>query len=306
MGSALRLAAIAPLFFLAACDEFNFGDFERYKEDFHLSYPLAAGGRISLENLNGAVEISSWEKDSVELNGTKYASSEQAVKDVKIDVTSTPNVLQIRTVIPFGTRNVGARYSIRVPRRVQLDRIVSSNGSVRIEDIEGSVNARSSNGSIRVWRLNGGLDAQTSNGAIEVAGQTGNSTLRTSNGSIRVEINSGALSATTSNGSINARLMKPDAAQPVRLDSSNGHIDLSLDAVREVYASTSNSSIVVRMPESAGARVRARTSNAPITTDFEALSHAMTGKHSMDGTLGSGGPLIDLTTTNGSIKLLRM
>jgi hypothetical protein len=299
-------ALLVPLFFLAACDNISFGDFERYKEDFHYTYPLASGGRITLESLNGSVEISSWDKDSVEVNGTKYASSEQGLKDIKIDVSSAPNLLQIKTVPVFGTRNLGARYSLRVPRRVQLDRIVSSNGSIRVEEIEGTVNLRSSNGTVRVARLKGSLEAQTSNGSIEASNQTGNASLHTSNGSIRVEMNTGALDATTTNGSLTARLIQADAAQPVRLGSSNGHIEVTLDAVRDVRASTSNSSITVRMPTAVNARVRAHTSNSSVTTDFDVMTHGTISKHSLEGTLGSGGPLIDLSTSNGSIKLLKL
>lgn len=299
-------AVLLPLVFLTACDEFEFGNFERYKEDFHYTYPLAAGGRLSVENLNGSVEISSWEKDSVEINGTKYAGSEQSLKEIKIDISPSPNVLQVRTVPAFGARNVGARYTIRVPRRIQLDRIVSSNGSIKVEDVDGLANLHSSNGSIRTWRFKGALDAQTTNGSIEASGQTGNANLRTSNGSIRVEINKGGLAATTSNGGITARVMQPDTDQPVRLESSNGHIELSMDALREVHASTSNSSIIVRLPDAISARVRARTSNSSITTDFDVLTRGMINKHSLEGTLGSGGPLIDLSTSNGSIKLLKM
>ena len=308
MRLAVRAATVvAPLLFLAACDDLDFGgSMERYKEDFHLSYTLAPGGRINLENITGNIEISSWEKDSVEINGTKYAGSEQGLKDLKIDVSSSPNLLQIRTIQAFGARNTGARFSIRVPHRVQLDRIVSSNGGIRVDDIEGMANLKSSNGTIRIWRVKGSLEARTSNGGIEVNGTTGNAILHTSNGGIRVEMNKGSLEATTSNGGINARLMQADSDQPVRLESSNGNIDLSMDAVRDVRANTSNSSITVRLPSSASARVRARTSNSPITTEFDVLTKGMIGKHTLEGTLGSGGPLIDLSTSNGGIKLLKM
>lgn len=308
MHTALRAAAlVAPFLFLTGCDEFDFGGtLDRYKEDFHLSYTLSAGGRLSIENLNGSVEISSWEKDAVEINGTKYASSPQALKELKIDVTSSPGVLQIRTVPPLGARNTGARFSLRVPKRIQLDRIVSSNGSIRVDDIEGPANLRSSNGSIRIWHTKGVIEARTSNGAIEANGNTGDASLHTSNGSIRVEMNQGALEAGTSNGGINARLLQPDSDRPVRLESSNGHIELVMDAVRDVRANTSNSSITVRLPGGANARVRARTSNSPVTTDFDVLTHGVIGKHSLEGTLGGGGPLIDLSTSNGSIKLLKM
>jgi DUF4097 and DUF4098 domain-containing protein YvlB len=307
MRLALRCAAIGvPLLFLAACDEFNFGDFERYQEDFHYTYTLAPGGRLSVENLNGSVEISGWEKDSVEINGTKYAHSEQSLKDTKIDVSSSPNVLQVRTMPAYGPRGAGARYSIRVPRRVQLDRIITSNGGIRVEDIEGTVNLRTSNGAIRTWRVNGSLEARTSNGSIEASGQTGNAVAHTSNGRVRIEMSKGALEAGTSNGSLTARVTQPDAQLPVRLESSNGNIDLTLDAVREVRANTSNSSITVHLPDGANARVHARTSNSSITTDFDVLTRGMISKHSLDGSLGSGGPVIDLSTSNGGIKILKL
>jgi hypothetical protein len=77
--------------------------------------------------------------------------------------------------------------------------------------------------------------------------------------------------------------------------------------VREVHADTSNSSITVRLPSSAGATVRAHTTNSSIDTDFDVSVHGgMISKHRLEGTIGSGGPLLDLGTSNGSIKILRL
>ena len=55
---------IAALF-LAGCDDIDldgFGGSQRYKEDFHFSYPLTAGGTLRVERFNGSVEISGWER----------------------------------------------------------------------------------------------------------------------------------------------------------------------------------------------------------------------------------------------------
>jgi hypothetical protein len=63
----------------------------------------------------------------------------------------------------------------------------------------------------------------------------------------------------------------------------------------------------VRMPSSAGAMVRAHTSNSSITSDFDVSVHSgMISKHRLEGKIGAGGPLLDLGTSNGGIKLLRM
>ena len=305
--SVRSLAVLVPALFLASCDgDFGFGDFDRYKEDFHYSFNVSPGGRLSLENFNGSVEITGTAGNTVEINGTKYANTEQALKDLKIDAQQTGDAVQIRTVPPYGTRNqMGARFTIRVPRRFELERIVSSNGSVRVEDVQGAAVVKSSNGSLRASRLQGNLDATTSNASIEITDVTGNAILRTSNGSIRGEASKGTFEAHTSNSSIDVRLTDP-SDQPVRAESSNGHIDLTMNAVREVRASSSNSSISVRLPASANARVRARTSNSSITTEFDVKTSGTQAKNSLDGTIGSGGPLVDLSTSNGSIKILRL
>jgi hypothetical protein len=80
-----------------------------------------------------------------------------------------------------------------------------------------------------------------------------------------------------------------------------------MDAPREVHASTSNSSITVRLPADAGASVSAHTSNSSITCDFDVSVHGgEISKHRLEGVIGKGGPLLDLGTSNGSIKILRM
>ena len=62
-----------------------------------------------------------------------------------------------------------AKYVIRVPRKTELERITTSNGSIRISDIEGMSRLRTSNGSVHALSIKGDLEARTSNGGIEVA-----------------------------------------------------------------------------------------------------------------------------------------
>lgn len=297
----------ATTFLLTGCIDFDLGGVtDRYREDFHYSYPLAAGGSVQLESFNGSVEITGWDKDLVEIDGTKYASNEIRMKEMKVDISDSPNNVTIRTVRPmnhFG--NAGVKFMLHVPKRADLPNITTSNGHVTIDGIEGHTHVHTSNGGIHATGLKGSLDAQTSNGAVELTDVTGDTTVRTSNGSVRAEVRKGNFDAHTSNGSITARLREADS-KPVRLESSNGHIDLTMDEAREVHANTSNSSITVRMPSSIAANIDARTSNAPITSDFDVNVHGGSiSKHHLEGSIGTGGPTLDLGTSNGSIKLLR-
>jgi hypothetical protein len=293
--------------FLAGCDDIDLGSIgssDRYREDFHYSFPLTTGGSLRLDTFNGSVEISGWDKNTVDIDGTKYANTDYRLKEMKIEVTPSANSITIKTLPPLDHRgNAGARFTIHVPRHTELASIVSSNGKITVESIEGASHLRTSNGSVHVTGLVGPLEVQTSNGTVEVADVIGDTTLRTSNGTIRADVRKGRFGATTSNGSITVRLMDADP-NPVRLESSNGHIELTMDQMREVKASTSNSSITVRLPASANATVDAHTSNSSITCDFDVTSHEFS-KHRLAGTIGKGGPLLDLGTSNGSIKLLR-
>lgn len=303
------LIAMAGLL-LVGCDDFDWGETARFKEDFHNTFPLKTGGAVMVESRNGSVEITGWEKDTVDVTGTKYANSESALKDLKIDIVSTPDSITIRTVPPSGYShgNMGARYIIRVPRKVAIDRVTTSNATIRIESIEGPVRLRTSNGTVRVSRQTGTLDAETSNGTIEINGQSGGATVRTSNGAVRVDDMHGALEARTSNGGIHIRLSDPEPQKQIKLDTSNGSIDLDMVALRDnnIRCTTSNGSISLHLPAAVNARLDAHTSNSSITTDFNVTVNGSLSKNRLDGKIGAGGPMIELGTSNGNIKVLKL
>jgi hypothetical protein len=298
---------------LAGCDDWgDWGDSGRFKEDFHYSHTLKPAGRVSLENSNGSVEIVGWEKDTIDISGTKYASNDSVLKALKIDIVSSPDSIRIRTIPPTGHRsNWGAKYIIRVPRRVELDRIASSNGSLRIEDVEGAARLKTSNGGVRISRVKGSVEVDTSNGGVEVMEHDGSLVARTSNGGIRADNVRGLFEASTSNGSINARLADPQPGKAVKLESSNGSVALAMDAIKDndIRITTSNSSITLKLPQDAKGMLKANTSNSnSITTDFDvAVRSGQISKGHLEGALNGGtGPMFDLITSNGSIRILKL
>lgn len=302
----------APLLALAltGCDFEEWGvDSQRYKEDFHFTEKLAPGGRLSLETLNGSVEIVGWDRPEAEISGTKYASSDQLLRGMEIDVVNSGNALRIRTVVPSGLRGgKGARYVIRVPHRTELDRIISSNGSVRVEGIEGYSRLRTSNASIKTGGLKGTLEADTSNGAIELERHDGPAVLHTTNAHIKASDVIGFLDATTSNGSISARLSQPEPNRPVKLTTSNASITLTLDRLNgnDIRAHSSNGGITLRLPADLSAQLKATTSNGSVNFDFEDRFRGEKSKKHIDGSIGNGGPTIDVSTSNSSIHIERL
>ncbi len=148
----------------------------------------------------------------------------------------------------------GLRYTIHVPRKIELSSIVSSNGRINVESIEGASHLRTSNGSVHASSLTGPLEVQTSNGTVEVRDITGDTTLRSSNGSIRADVRKGRFWRDDFErqhyGQADGGGFESGASGKLR----NGQRpELTMDAAREVKASTSNSSITVRLPGSADA-----------------------------------------------------
>jgi len=292
---------------LTACDIEDFGGLERYTRDFHNNYPLKAGGIVTIETFNGSVEVSTWEQDTVDISGTKTGPSQEALDMLKVSIDNTPDSVSVRVVRPSERRNnLGARLVIKVPRNARIDRITTSNGPIRVLDGAGPSRFRTSNAAIRVLTLNGALDAQTSNGPIEVADVAGDVTAHTSNGHVHAERVAGSLDIVSSNGTVTANVKRPDAG--VHVSTSNNSIELTLPAnlSSSVRANTSNNSITLHFPSEPNAHIVASTSNSAILSDFDMRVRGEIAKNHMDAVMGSGGPTLDLHTSNGSIRLMKL
>ncbi len=297
----------SALLALTACDIEDFDTGGRYNRDFHYNYPISANGRLEVDTFNGAVDISGWDQNTVDISGTKYGPTQDAADALRVDVSHSSDSVTIHAVQPTERRNhLGARFVIKVPRGAILDRIVSSNGSIRTIDGAGPARLHTSNGSIRVQDLRGPLTAETSNSSVELSRVEGDVTIRTSNGHVKAEGVKGSVDVHTSNSSVNLKI--ENAAKPVKVESSNGPIDLSLPAnfSESLRVDTSNSGITIRIPTEPNARLDARTSNSSISSDWDMRVQGDIGKNHMEGTLGHGGGLFELHTSNGAIRLVRM
>ena len=296
---------LASLLSLTSCIV-GVGDWERFSKDFHSSYPLKPGGRLSVETFNGSVDISGWDQDTVDVSGTKFGPSQEDADQLRVDIDASTDSVSIRVPRPSERRNnQGARLVIKIPRNARLDRITTSNSSIHTQDGAGSTRLRTSNGSIRVVDLRGDLEADTSNSSIELQGVDGNVQAHTSNGHIRAERVDGSLEAYTSNSGVNIDITRPD--RPVRVETTNSGVELTLppNFSSSVHINTNNAPITLRLSAGTNANISARTNNASINTEFEVRAQGELSRNRLEGVIGSGGPLIDLTTSNGNIHLLK-
>jgi DUF4097 and DUF4098 domain-containing protein YvlB len=184
-------------------------------EEFHQTYAITPDGRIALENINGDVHISSWERHEVKVDAVKYADSKERLEEVRIEVDSGKDYLSIQTKYPEHDHNWGyheraatVEYTLTVPRASQLDEIKLINGALNVSGVRGEVRASCINGRLEARDLAGRAELSTINGRMEAtfAQLSGQSIdLKSVNGSLDLTIPSDSnaeVEANTVSGSI--------------------------------------------------------------------------------------------------------
>lgn len=133
-------------------------------EEFHQTYALTADGRVELDNINGAVHISSWDRNEVKVDAVKYADTKERLDEAKIEIESGADHLSIRTKYPhydqswnWGSHDnpASVEYTLTVPRTARLDEIKLINGSLDVTGMKGEVRASCINGRLEAQDLAG-------------------------------------------------------------------------------------------------------------------------------------------------------
>lgn len=147
-----------------------------YTEEFHQTYAIASDGRIELDNINGPVHISSWDRNEVKVDAVKYADNKDRLEEAKIEIDSGKDYLSIKTRYPdhdhtwnWGSHNnpASVEYTLTVPRNARLDEIKLINGSLDITGVSGEVRASCINGRMDAHDLAGRAKLSTINGKLD-------------------------------------------------------------------------------------------------------------------------------------------
>ena len=275
------ISLIAAGMFLLAWGE---GAAYTLKETFEEIIPAEEMTSVRVDNTNGDIEVSSWDRSEVkvealqEIKASNAEAAEKYAEAAEISVEQVGKTVEVRTVYPeardmggfwkrlfgVGKPRMSVRYKISVPRRMDLD-LRTTNGQVRVSELEGEVYASSTNGKIRVAHAAGSVECRTTNGGIELR-----------------EI-SGPIEAGTTNGGIDVDLLGT-IGEGCRLKTVNGGITLSV-------------------PEDLSADIDAQTVNGSIRSELPLTVQGEIGKRSLRGRLNEGGVQISLRTVNGSIRI---
>lgn len=174
MTSPLRLVASAFVLFLTA--GFARAGYD-FKEAFTRSSAFDPAGAVVLENVNGNIDIRTWDKNEILIEGEKSAQTEEELRRVDLRIEISPDRAVVKVRLPkreggfFSNGNIRAavRFKVTVPKNAILEKIAGVNGSVTLEDVRGLVNASTVNGGIKANNLGDTANLETVNGAISAA-----------------------------------------------------------------------------------------------------------------------------------------
>jgi DUF4097 and DUF4098 domain-containing protein YvlB len=216
---------------------------------------LPATGSLRVDaRPNGGIDVRSWDRNEIRVVARlqTHASTEAEARQIatQVHVDAVAGGVESRGPREMRDRGWSVSYDVFVPRNIDLT-LSSTNGGIRVENVEGQTEVTTTNGGIAIHSAAGSVRGRTTNGGIDVR-----------------------LQGTGWQGA---------------------GIDLR----------TTNGGITIHAPAGYSARVSARTTNGGISTDFPMTVQGRVGR-SLEGEIGQGGAPLNIATTNGGIRLVRM
>lgn len=233
-------------------------------QDFDWNGRVDRGDAVEIKNINGGIRASLASGDRVVVTAVKKDNGRGDPADVRIEVVEHDGGVTLCAVYPDSGGEKNECRPGDAGRLSSRDNDVSVDFTVQVP-AGVTFLAHSVNGGIEAGDLRSDVTAETVNGGVKVS-------------------TSGVARASTVNGSIEASMGRADWSGDLEFETVNG-------------------GITVRLPEGAGARVKASTVNGGMETDFPLTVQGRFGTRKIEGTIGDGGRNLSLETVNGSIRL---
>lgn len=266
---------------------------------------LAPGGRFVLDTFEGSVSVMGGSGSGANVSIT--SDRDRIQDDIDFEFEDNPGEVRVTahrrgpwSLFASIFDNLHLHYDVLVPKNTTVE-IRTSGGDIKVFSLAGDADLRTSGGSVQALQVTGNVLAGSSGGPIRAEQIHGRADLRTSGGSIDANAIDGSLDARTSGG-------------PIRIDGITGHVDAhtSGGSITATFAKgsapggvldTSGGTIYVKLDPAANLEIDASTSDGSIRSSLPLRVSGSFSSDRLRGTLGSGGALLRLHTSGGSIRL---
>lgn len=293
---------------------------------FERTLKVAGPVALTIQSGSGRIRVSPGAGDTVRISARLRADNSWFSGDASArmrEIEKNPPIEQTGNTIRVGrfpnedvARHISISYDVTVPPETTLTARTGS-GSVDVGDLRGTVDAHSGSGGITVGRVAGAVTASTGSGSIDVAGGT-SLDAHSGSGSIKATAIGGAVKASTGSGGV--RITQAGKGN-VDVSSSSGDVEvIGVDGAARVSASsgsivlegrpagpwTVNSSsggVTLRIPPDSAFDLDARVSSGRIDSAHPVTMTGRIDKNRVQGKVRGGGPLVEVHTSSGGIRI---
>lgn len=248
----------------------NEGQEARYAEqdvgsaqDFRWTGRMAAGEALEIKGVNGSISVRGTSGSEVEIYA-EASGRKSDPDDVRVEMIEHDGGITVCAVYPTPEGSRDNYCGVGSEGRMNTqNNDVQVHFEIRVPDDVNFI-GRTVNGGIEAYDLGADVTAVTVNGDIDIS-------------------TDGFAEAETVNGSIEAAM-----GSAIR---------------RGVEFSTVNGSITLDLPDDVDASIDASWLNGSFESDIPFVVDGRLGRRSAEGSLGAGGPELELSTVNGSIRI---
>jgi DUF4097 and DUF4098 domain-containing protein YvlB len=260
-------------------------------QDTDTTVAVRAGSRLSLDNFDGSVTITTWARNSLRVQ----ASHDD---DTRVDIDVRGSTVGVRGRSRYGPPEV--EYRLTVPADMSLE-ISTHSGDVSIQDTRGEVQVQTVEGRITVSGGTGRVSLSSVEGEVQLTGANGRINISAVDGSVKVRGARGDLQISAVDGAV---LLDDIDAASVEASTVDGEIEFTgtfHDSGR-YRLSSHDGDVTVTVP-SIDAAVSVSTYEGDFESDFPVTITGTRSRKRLDFTLGRGSARLELESFDGSVRL---
>jgi DUF4097 and DUF4098 domain-containing protein YvlB len=290
-----------------------------YRNEKHFN--LQPGGHFVLDSSEGDVKLTGAPEPGANVVITSRRDDLEQLFDIHFEQSASEVRVTVRRRHPWGFNwhnNTNLHFIVTVPEDTSAE-VKTGGGSVEVSRLKREAELDTSGGSIRAFDLGGNLRAHTSGGSIDLEGIKGTARVDTSGGDIRASQLDRSLEAETSGGSIELRDIRGDltahtSGGSIRIEGAGGRVEAhtSGGSVEVRFApgdarggdlDTSGGGVTVAIDRSVNINLDADASGGTVVTELPVTQSGTLSRSHIVGTVGSGGALLHVHSSAGSIHI---